>query len=369
LKINELFRFSALPEIKDTDVPEYPQKWSVVDPSSKIGIEVEVENVRHIPDIPWYLWNITEDGSLRNYGREFISLPIKAKYAESALRWLFDNLPEERVFSRRTSVHIHLNARNFTLEQLKLFLFVYLVFEGTLFSFVGQKRDKNIHCVPLLGSSLLPLRIDGELLKSNINLRWMKYCALNIAPIIEPDNRKGTIEFRHMHGTDDIDKLMVWINIILSLKMYVYKTSPENIISNILMLNTNSQYRNFAEEVFGEYVKYFFTDMDYQEAINSMEEGVTRVKLLIGSGRFIDELITVPKETRWMVTDDLMDSLVDTTNSQLLFANQASPSVVHQNSTSSLQQLNEFLLGASWTSATIPPAESVPQVTSNTTTF
>ena len=85
----------------------------------------------------------------------------------------------------------------------------------------------------------------------------MKYTALNLLPIHD----RGTIEFRHMAGTKDIEHLMTWINLILSLKKFALRNEPEYIWHRIETLNTTSEYRMFAEEVFGILAQHLFTPL------------------------------------------------------------------------------------------------------------
>ncbi len=226
---------------------KYTPKYRVKDKQTYLGIEIEVENVRDWfpPRSPY--WTSTDDGSLRNHGVEFISHPIRAWRVEQAIVRLFSEVNEDFEFTERTSIHIHMNVRTLTVNQLQAFVATYLIFEKLLFDFVGQERAKNIFCVPLNETNY------GSYLQSlfssqRVVFNWSKYTALNLLPIRD----KGTVEFRHLHGTKDIKKIMQWINIILSLKMFALKNKPDYVWEKINSLNTSSTYQLFAQEVFGE---------------------------------------------------------------------------------------------------------------------
>ena len=276
----QIYNFSSL-KLNSTEIKEFMLKYpidaefKVSDHSSLVGIEVEVENLP-----TWYagdpIWHVTVDGSLRNHGKEYISRPIRSTQIEFALRTLFKNLEQHNYkFSPRCSVHVHMNARTLQPKHLRALLLLYLTFERSIFRFIGNNRDRNIHCVPLLDcfltNNIFDI-VDGQLPPSV----WMKYTALNLVPLGE----KGTIEFRHMHGTDDITKLMTWINIILSLKVYAYKTPPELITERINSLNTTSQYRQFIVEVFGNLAGVFIDDVNDKHNIE-IEEGSSFVKKIL----------------------------------------------------------------------------------------
>lgn len=299
-KIFEMYKFPAVSPVRDEYIPKEKQEHDVVAPGCLVGIEVEVENIKNWPggddvhdQIEWQtLWNVTEDGSLRNNGREFISLPMKAQHIERSLRWLFKNIDPKRDFSPRTSVHVHINARTLDVTQLKLFTFIYMIFEGALFNFVGKDRDKNIHCVPVVGSNLLAnWAVNPEYMGRQMQLNWMKYCAYNICPII--DGTRGTIEFRHMHGTDDVDKLMNWINIILCIKNYIENVPEKIIVEDILALNSTSGYVHYADSIFGALLNQLRTYPNFER---DMEKGVTAVKTVIGVSKAIRKLISIARD-------------------------------------------------------------------------
>lgn len=247
----------GLPRLRvyDEEISKYEDKKfistiPVADKNTYLGIEVETENVQLFVDTHSPYWRITEDGSLRNSGREFVSIPIKAFRVENALDSLFKSqINPDIEFTERTSIHIHMNVRTMTVDQLKAMILLYLLFERALFRYVDKDRYNNIFCVPLNETSF------GERLTSlfdnnRLHLSWTKYTALNLLPIFE----KGTIEFRHLHGTKDIPEILGWINLILCLKKMALRTEPNRIWETIKTLNTSSQYHSYASEVFGEYI-------------------------------------------------------------------------------------------------------------------
>ncbi len=263
----------------------YPETFQMVEQSTLLGIEVEVENVNNAIPLPPF-WSVTDDGSLRNHGHEYISIPTRAVNIEYSLRMLYEYLRKNFTydFSPRCSIHVHCNIRTMTPENLTGMMMIYLIAERLLFKFVGQDRDKNIHCVPLLDTSII------QNLAEIVNgVRgpadgWMKYSAVNLLPLID----KGTVEFRQMHGTDDVEKLLTWINLILCMKKYSYRNNVEGLIKEIFSLNSNSEYRQFLVNVFGSYADMLLSNISYKEYASFMEEGVTQAKLLFGSIHNLD---------------------------------------------------------------------------------
>jgi Putative amidoligase enzyme len=284
--LNEIFSYSPIPILKTPVISG--TKYNIVDDTAIIGIEVEVEGILdREPYLP--LWNCIEDGSLRNNGAEYVSVPTKSVDIESSLRFLKGKLPPSREFSPRTSVHVHLNVQDMQIDQLKTMVLLYIVFEKALFTFVGEKRDRNIHCVPLRETRFLD-RMNSIFTKFGLRENtWLKYSALNLCPMGVPS--RGTVEFRHMHGTDDVDKLMIWINLILSLRSYAMKNSYDDVYKEVFELNSNSLYRHFLEKVFGEYSRYLVDSPMYGNLEKGMEVGISMVKVFFSVNKYKKALL------------------------------------------------------------------------------
>ena len=189
-------------------------------PECLIGIELEAENTQdrvHNPP----LWMQHTDGSLRNNGREFVTLPVKAGYARSIFKRMLDAIPDAD-FSARAGIHIHLNVTDMDHEQLSTLLFTYIIFEDAFYQLAGNDRDKSVFCVPLRESNIA-LHIGPKIVKSNWkSLSWLKYTGLNLRPVRE----LGTVEFRHLRATNDIEFVVSWINLIVAMKKYAMDTEP-----------------------------------------------------------------------------------------------------------------------------------------------
>lgn len=217
-----------------------------------IGIEVEVENAAdRVGQGLNRVWQQITDGSLRNNGIELVSRPIQATAAPAALEHLLKSyLTENCCFSPRTSVHVHLNVQDLTRTQAVDFILIYAIYEKLFYKFTGRGRQKNIYCVPLSDCDLLVYLADnGE----TRNDGWSKYTGLNTLPI----RTQGTIEFRHMHGTFDVAKLSMWINLICKLKEYIKRATTKQIRQAIAEMNDGYDFEGLMNEVFGEYAAAF----------------------------------------------------------------------------------------------------------------
>lgn len=170
------------------------------------GLECEIEAIRDCSTS----WNITEDGSLRNNGREFISPPIPFSTAVQEFKNLHAHLkilPGHDAFSERTSIHAHVNCQNVEELHVRNIIFMYALYEEFFFSMVAPDRKHNIHCVPLTETHLPSIYRMGL---AGLCQRWHKYTALNIKPL----SKYGTLEFRHMHGHNDAELLAEWLSVL-----------------------------------------------------------------------------------------------------------------------------------------------------------
>ena len=236
-----------------------------------IGIEVEAEKVNRSDSFP-PSWVLTEDGSLKIRGAEFYTVPIKLKYLEIELSRLFTRL-KDADFSSRTSIHVHVNARDFTLRELHSFLLLYCLYERSLFLMSGNRRDSNF-CVPIF-DCLYHMEKAGTLLKciTEVNdnpelimsVPWSKYLALNLLPLYGGDGvtRHGTIEFRHMKGNNNIPFILNWCNVIVRLKKTAKLISPSDLYKRVLAKD-----ETLIAETFGDWVKVInVQDSDFQSGL------------------------------------------------------------------------------------------------------
>ena len=292
MKIRDFFKFSPLRlnedgidvvlKGKQDKLLTFPPPRPVLDKANLIGIEVEVERVPIYVDFLSPLWKRTEDSSLRNDGWEYISSPIKGVVIEHGLRLLMAELKHynpDMEFSGRCSTHVHVNARTMEIPQAVAMMYLYLVFEKTLFDFVGHDRINNHHCVPLRRCDMT--ETFQNILEGRTPLgTWHKYTAVNLLPL----SGNGTIEFRHMHGTSDVEKILDWIDLLTRLKLFCYKRTYDEVINSITELNTNSEFQGFAAQVFGPQVKLLNVTKE------DMEEGVSLVKLYSAGNSYLEKL-------------------------------------------------------------------------------
>lgn len=223
-------------------------------PNAKIGIEIEIEGWGGQSGLTW--WEDTRDDSLRNNGREFVTRGglvgedvIEAlnefKAASEAHGWQ-EGTP-------RAGIHVHVDCTDLDLEagQLASFISLYMLAEHAIFSWVGEWRRTCGFCAAWedtqvdfnkLGRALFD-KTGATLARAVGSEEFQKYQAVNIMAL----GKYGTLEFRHLPTTFDVNRILTWINIILQLKKSAValdtttpliaqfsKARPERFLANVL---------------------------------------------------------------------------------------------------------------------------------------
>lgn len=208
------------------------------------GLEIEVEGVPD-PFDHLKMWHFTQDGSLRYNGAEYISDPLPLSACRDALGVLYDALPEDRSFSMRTSTHVHVNVQDLTMDQVWATTLLYSLLEPFLYDFVGRNRKNNIFCVPLNATGM----VRGWAQASNgwsRQISWSKYLGYNMEPL----GNLGTLEFRHMTGTNDLDRLTTWINMCHTIVEMGAKMGMEGVYALLMGITSREDWWAFVTTIF-----------------------------------------------------------------------------------------------------------------------
>lgn len=222
------------------------------------GVECEIESVRSQHDFPHF--HATQDGSLRNNGIEFISVPLP----KVELLTSFNNLhasiefyERDIAFSPRTSTHVHINCRSLSTEQVKTLVLLYALYEEFFFAMTSPDRRTNIHCVPLT-ETYLPVHYHRSI--NHLVQRWHKYTALNILPLA----KLGTVEFRHLQGTGDINLFSEWVNTLETL----WKMCQRYVITDDFLLDPK-RLKDLWKELFQQSPRVLALDPAFEQVIGN----------------------------------------------------------------------------------------------------
>lgn len=199
------------------------------------GVEIEVEGCRNYD---WALdggqWRPVADGSLRGNGMEFITPPVEyARLKTMLMAYYQAHYDNGYIANARTGIHVHMDMRHRTLEQVGAICAVYSIVEPILFDICGADREEGIYCVPWYRATedakLLRKAMDEEDRHMSVDalMHTCKYAAL----YLEPLTRLGTIEFRAAPTFVTYEEMMIWVDAIRRLVTFGdYRGTPESVL-------------------------------------------------------------------------------------------------------------------------------------------
>lgn len=287
MKLREIFSYKPLVVVTVGNNVDwqaaYPTRERLIPKRGfQVGIEVETENFslphfqgQFVYPHSQFLWKLAGDPSLRNNGIELQSFPSSERNLALVLDFLDRiNKVMKPEYNDRTGIHVHLNVRDMSVEQWMSLIALYVLYEPALFQFSGG-REQNIYCVPLRsGTHALPRLFSSENFAEEIvyttTRGGSKYMALNYLPTAK--QTFGTVEFRHMVGTADVEWIKRWIDLIQYLRAGA--NAPISKLLPRIYEISEKNYEQFTKDI-------FFDDaglVTSSNLWNQMREGVILLK-------------------------------------------------------------------------------------------
>lgn len=290
-----------------------------------VGIEIECEG-KKLKEVATEVWHSEDDGSLRGVYPEsraeyVLNKPIPLATVVSAMEELNHFLKNSEIdFSFRTSVHVHVNVLDLTEDQLKSFIYTYLLLEEVLFNYCGNSRKANRFCLRISDA-------DGilEILNNIFRNGWAKikglrednvrYAAINLASI----NKYGSVEFRGMRGTIDTNVINTWATALVSIRNYAchhenvlsvhdeyVKLGAEAFMEHVLgQLSSNFLYKNHVKDIQRNYSLTIDLPYSFKELLDNM-----KIKEEKGKMQVIVDDMPIPADWDAMVAMQRMNVAV-----------------------------------------------------------
>lgn len=234
------------------------------------GIEIECEGAG-MEAIDNAVWRSEDDGSLRGVYPDsrceyIFQKPLELAAVKPALEGLLEHLEEAKpLFSFRTSVHVHCNVQELTYPQILNVVYTYLLLEEPLATFCGRTRKGNQFALRLADAegfmdTLQRLFREGEDAFHMFRDDHVRYAALNLCAM----GKYGSIEFRGMRGTLEMDVLLPWVNAIYNIREYAKAMdNPADIFAQFAAMGP----QGFISHVLKEQAQHFF----YPKMIEEMQ--------------------------------------------------------------------------------------------------
>lgn len=206
-----------------------------------VGIELEIEGGPVLSNLDRKIWDIKNDGSLRDGGIEVVNRrPVSGVLLDKALCNLESSLKDSGYsVSERCSTHIHMDCSNLTFLELRNFLSCCIVFEPVLFNTLASERVGNNFCLPTdsntqMVSCICNLFQQCEAPSSTdefINTAltgWPKYSAISLGRLRD----LGTIEFRLFNAMTTKEQFVRVLHFLYKIREFSVNAieSPQELI-------------------------------------------------------------------------------------------------------------------------------------------
>lgn len=187
------------------------------------GIELELEDIDYdrVENIIWAHWSIHGDGSLQANGREFVLAGPRGGNQLIAALDEFYQADIQATNGLRTSTHIHINASDLSVGELRTMLVVSYTVEAALFRWIGENRKWCGYAMPLtempsarLRNLLTASRLRSMLQSITPSRNNDRYYGVNVGSIA----KHGTVEYRHFPGKPTRAELEEWLDFVRAMK-------------------------------------------------------------------------------------------------------------------------------------------------------
>jgi len=236
----------------------------------RYGVEIEAEG-NHLPRELPIPWRVENDGSLQAgfEAHEYVmNKPASLEGVHDALKALKDAYKFNRsdVKDTQTSgVHVHVNVQDYTPKQLFTFITTYFILEELLLTYCGEDRQGNHFCLRAKDAEYIIDEFITSAKKHQLaNLKGdnIRYCSLNPCSLF----KYGSLEFRAMRGTGDLDAIETWVKILDQVR--TASRNYANPAEVVKMMSIGGEVQ-FVNSVLGPYA-YLFTQIpNYREMVKN----------------------------------------------------------------------------------------------------
>lgn len=253
------------------------------------GIELETETLNNyeLPNMTY--WNTISDGSLRNYGIEYV-LKVPLLYEDLPLAFEeFDGLGFKFLKdSVSTSTHVHVNFLNETMTTMGNFICLYSLIENLLVKISGEDRLSNLFCLPMKDAeenfynakTFVSGCAENKYSRMSVSADYTKYAGLNLAAF----GRFGSLELRTFRGVTKTSEIKDWIDIINEMVEFSRKNKNPTVFMKEYLKNPE----NFLSQVFS---KDYFVGID---TLGLMEENLWYASTLAFSYKWVTPKVNPP---------------------------------------------------------------------------
>lgn len=158
-------------------------------------------------------WKLVWDGSVSG-GYEVVSPILSGSEGMEQVKKVADalNAAGARI-TTKCGIHVHIDSRGMTVDEVKSIVRRYARFEGQIDSFMAPSRRNSVNILLKTITGRVASDIvnaSASTLRNLASYMGSRYHKVNLQAIL----RHGTIEFRHHQGSVDSEKILNWIEFL-----------------------------------------------------------------------------------------------------------------------------------------------------------
>lgn len=207
-----------------------PRAGNLLAADHLLGIEIELEGVNNTNAAGRHMsmWQIKEDGSLRDSGREFVlAVPLAGKQLEDAIDQYYHakgfNSSASWEASHRCGIHIHSDVRDLTTVQYGRLLAFSMLLDDYFFDTYDADWRKGLNFCRSVGQDNRMIMLARRLMTQEDfttvtigDASRAKYMSLNLCRVTDI----GSVEYRHFPSTLEKPQLLKLCDDIQHIKEY-----------------------------------------------------------------------------------------------------------------------------------------------------
>ncbi len=232
------------------------------------GVEIEAEG-KNLANPNPNTWRCENDGSLQS-GHQAIEYVMPVPRDLKGVRKSLDELQKcyaaagTQVIETDTSgVHVHINVQEYTPKELFTLITTYLVMEELLITYCGPSREGNHFCLRIKDAEFILhefVRAAQERKFGHLKNENIRYASLNPCSLF----KYGSLEFRAMRGTGNLDAIYEWVEILDRVKQAALNFKSPNEVIMSMSLNGED---NFIRAVLGDKAKLFLDVSGHKQMV------------------------------------------------------------------------------------------------------
>jgi hypothetical protein len=244
-----------------------------------LGLEIEVEG-ENLPDYISDKWRVESDDSLKtDEAFEYVTAKPHTLYGIKCRINELKKAYEERNStiheSVRAGVHVHLNVQDWNVKQVMTFATAYYVIEDVLMQYAGENREGNLFTLRAQDAEYVIFKLLDVLKKRNLNLlntSIIRYASLNYYSLF----KYGTLEFRGMRGTGDLDAIYDWVKVIDELSRTIINefSDPTEVLNSMSGHGELNFIRKLLPTMYGQVI---YNNPNYAKQI---KQAARRIQML-----------------------------------------------------------------------------------------